>query len=172
MTTSIGAEYTTGQPFFIDTSKHVKVEEMSGVGKSILLVNLFIEHIRQGHGGLFIDPHGDTADQIAQLRRVYKDVEPDLIDARFMNWPADPWLRASYAFPKPGEITKCGPFLQEGMVTFILPAKTPAMPHWLHGRRAELGSQGCAENLPGGMAWIIDKQQRMKEIILQYCEIL
>jgi hypothetical protein len=40
---------------------------MSGVGKSTFLVNLFIEHIRQGHDGLFIDPHGDNADQIAQL---------------------------------------------------------------------------------------------------------
>ena len=40
---------------------------MSGMGKSTLLVNLFIDHIRQGHGGIFIDPHGDTADQIARL---------------------------------------------------------------------------------------------------------
>jgi hypothetical protein len=40
---------------------------MSGMGKSTLLVNLFIEHIRQGNGELFIDPHGDTADQIAKL---------------------------------------------------------------------------------------------------------
>jgi hypothetical protein len=30
-------------------------------------VNLFIEHTRHGHGGLFIDPHGDTADQIVRL---------------------------------------------------------------------------------------------------------
>lgn len=55
------------RPFSIDTSKHVNIEGMSGVGKSTLLVNLFIEHIRQGNGGLFIDPHGDTADQIAKL---------------------------------------------------------------------------------------------------------
>jgi hypothetical protein len=55
------------RPFSIDTSKHINIEGMSGVGKSTLLVNLFIEHIRQGHGGLFIDPHGDTADQIARL---------------------------------------------------------------------------------------------------------
>ena len=37
------------------------------MGKSTLLLNLFIEHIRLGNGGLFIDPHGDTADLIAQL---------------------------------------------------------------------------------------------------------
>jgi len=30
-------------------------------------INLFIDHIRHGNGGLFIDPHGDTADQIAKL---------------------------------------------------------------------------------------------------------
>ena len=41
---------------------------MSGMmGKSTLLVNFFIEHIRQGNGGLFIDPNGDGADQIAKL---------------------------------------------------------------------------------------------------------
>lgn len=67
MNTSIGIDYITGQDFSVDTSKHINIEGMSGVGKSTLLVNLFINHIRQGHGGLFIDPHGDTADQIAQL---------------------------------------------------------------------------------------------------------
>jgi DNA helicase HerA-like ATPase len=67
MNTIIGTDYISSQPFFIDTSKHINIEGMSGVGKSTLLVNLFIEHIRQGHGGLFIDPHGDTADQIARL---------------------------------------------------------------------------------------------------------
>jgi hypothetical protein len=47
--------------------KHLNIEGMSGMGKPTLLVNVFIEHIRQGNGGLFIDPHGDTADQIAKL---------------------------------------------------------------------------------------------------------
>ena len=52
------------------------------MGKSTLLVNLFIEHIRQGNGGLFIDPHGDTADQIAKLipksrMRDFIWIEPD-----------------------------------------------------------------------------------------------
>ena len=67
MQVSIGKDYITGNDFSIDTSKHINLEGMSGVGKSTALVNLFIEHIRQGYGGLFIDPHGDTADQIAQL---------------------------------------------------------------------------------------------------------
>src|SRR5208283_4705042 len=56
-----------GNGFAIDSSKHINIEGSSGVGKSTLLVNIFIEHIRQGHGGLFVDPHGDTADQITKL---------------------------------------------------------------------------------------------------------
>src|ERR1700733_4084099 len=67
MQISIGSDSITGREFFIDSTKHISVEGMSGMGKSTLLVNLFIEHIRQGNGGLFIDPHGDTADAIAKL---------------------------------------------------------------------------------------------------------
>jgi len=37
------------------------------MGKSTLLVNLFIEHSHRGYGGICFDPHGDTADQIAKL---------------------------------------------------------------------------------------------------------
>jgi ABC-type dipeptide/oligopeptide/nickel transport system ATPase subunit len=65
--TSIGTDYINQRDFVIDTTKHINIEGMSGMGKSTLLINLFISHIRQGHGGLFIDPHGDTADQIAKL---------------------------------------------------------------------------------------------------------
>jgi len=67
MEISIGKDSITGHEFFIDSGRHINIEGMSGMGKSTLLVNLFIEHIRQGNGGLFIDPHGDTADQIAKL---------------------------------------------------------------------------------------------------------
>ena len=67
MNVSIGIDYIKQSDFQIDTSKHVHVDGMSGVGKSTLLVNLFIEHVRQGLGGLFVDPHGDTADQIIRL---------------------------------------------------------------------------------------------------------
>jgi hypothetical protein len=67
MNISLGRDSITGNEFSIDSTKHINIEGMSGMGKSTLLVNLFIEHIRQGNGGLFIDPHGDTADQIGRL---------------------------------------------------------------------------------------------------------
>ncbi len=65
--TPIGIDYLNRQEFAIDTTRHINIDGMSGMGKSTLLVNLFIDQIRQGNGGLFIDPHGDTADQIAGL---------------------------------------------------------------------------------------------------------
>lgn len=34
---------------------------------------------------------------------------------RFMDWPSDPWTRASYSFPAPGEVTRFGPLLQDGL---------------------------------------------------------
>ena len=66
MNVSIGTD-EQNRDFAIDTTKHIQIEGMSGMGKSTLLVNVFVEHIRQGNGGLFIDPHGDTADAIAKL---------------------------------------------------------------------------------------------------------
>ncbi len=65
--TPIGIDYLNRQEFVIDTTRHINITGMSGMGKSTLLLNLFIDHIRQGNGGLFIDPHGDTADAIAKL---------------------------------------------------------------------------------------------------------
>jgi hypothetical protein len=63
---SIGTT-TKGHPFLIDPTKHINLEGMSGMGKTSLLLNLFIEHIRAGGGGLFIDPHGDACDEIARM---------------------------------------------------------------------------------------------------------
>jgi len=67
MEIAIGTNKITGQDVVIDDARHIYIEGMSGVGKSTALVNLFIRHIRQGHGGVFVDPHGDAADQIARL---------------------------------------------------------------------------------------------------------
>jgi len=67
MKSYIGTDNIYGKDCSVDTARHINVLGSSGVGKSTLLVNLFTDHIRQGHGGCFIDPHGDTADQIARL---------------------------------------------------------------------------------------------------------
>jgi hypothetical protein len=67
MNISLGKDSISGNDFSVDSSKHINIEGMSGMGISTLLVNFFIESIRRGNGGLFIDPHGDAADQIAKL---------------------------------------------------------------------------------------------------------
>jgi len=80
--TPIGIDYLNRQELAIDTTRHINITGMSGMGKSTLLLNLFIDHIRQGYGGLFIDPHGDTADAIANLipksrMREFVWIDPD-----------------------------------------------------------------------------------------------
>jgi monoamine oxidase len=32
----------------------------------------------------------------------------------FMDWPNEPWTKASYSFPAPGEVTTVGPMLRKG----------------------------------------------------------
>jgi monoamine oxidase len=49
------------------------------------------------------------------LEIAYPDIAKEFIKARFMDWPGDPWTRASYAFPAPGQITTIGPVLREGL---------------------------------------------------------
>ena len=65
------------QKFPIDANYHLNIEGMSGVGKSTLLKNIFIANIRAGHGGCFIDPHGDAADDLLEL--IPKSRRRDLI---------------------------------------------------------------------------------------------
>jgi len=36
-------------------------------------------------------------------------------DTRFMDWPADPWTRAGYSFPAPGQLMRTGQTLHEGL---------------------------------------------------------
>jgi ABC-type phosphate/phosphonate transport system ATPase subunit len=64
---TIGKDTIYNQPYEIDPTRHISLIGGSGVGKSSLLEHIFINFIRQGHGGLFIDPHGDTADRLALL---------------------------------------------------------------------------------------------------------
>ena len=52
---------------------------------------------------------------LAELGKVYKGIAGSFVRARFMDWPSDPWAKASYAFPAPGQVTAQGPTLREGI---------------------------------------------------------
>ena len=52
---------------------------------------------------------------LAELQKVYRAVRPSFVRARFMDWPGDPWTKASYSFPAPGQVTGQGPILREGI---------------------------------------------------------
>ena len=45
--------------------------------------------------------------------RVSARCAPASSAARFMDWPSDPWVKGSYSFPAPGEVTTLGPQLQQ-----------------------------------------------------------
>lgn len=51
----------------------------------------------------------------AELEKIYPGFSENWLRARFMDWPNDPWVMASYSFPAPGEIVKAGPTLHKGL---------------------------------------------------------
>jgi monoamine oxidase len=52
---------------------------------------------------------------VAALEKIYPNIRPSFVRARFMDWPSDPWSKASYSFPAPGQVTAQGPTLREGL---------------------------------------------------------
>jgi monoamine oxidase len=52
---------------------------------------------------------------LAELGKVYKGIRPSYVRYRFMDWPSDPWVKASYSFPAPGQVTAQGPTLRQGL---------------------------------------------------------
>jgi len=52
---------------------------------------------------------------LAELERVYRGIRASYVKSRFMDWPADPWVKASYSFPAPGQVTAQGPTLRQGI---------------------------------------------------------
>jgi ABC-type ATPase involved in cell division len=69
---SLGRDSITGNDFSMETTKHVNISGMSGMGKSTLIANVFIEHIRQGNGGLLLIPrrHGRSDRQAHPKNRM------------------------------------------------------------------------------------------------------
>jgi monoamine oxidase len=52
---------------------------------------------------------------LAELEKVYRGIRPSFVRARFMDWPGDPWVKASYSFPAPGQVTAQGPTFRQGL---------------------------------------------------------
>lgn len=48
-----------------------------------------------------------------QLEHLYPGFRENFVEARFMNWPSDPWTMAGYSFPAPGQVTTVGPMLHQ-----------------------------------------------------------
>lgn len=58
-------------------------------------------------------PAERTERYLAALAPVYPGLRASFERARFMDWPSDPWVKGSYSFPAPGEVTTLGPQLQQ-----------------------------------------------------------
>lgn len=67
MLITIGTNSLDYHPYSIDPTRHINVIGGSGVGKSSLLEHIFLEFIKQGGGGVYLDPHGDSADRLPLL---------------------------------------------------------------------------------------------------------
>jgi monoamine oxidase len=50
---------------------------------------------------------------LAALEPIYPVLRSAFVRARFMDWPADAWVKASYSFPAPGQVTLMGPMMAE-----------------------------------------------------------
>jgi monoamine oxidase len=58
-------------------------------------------------------PAERTNNYLAELKKMYPAVGDSFEKARYMDWPSDPWVKGSYSFPAPGEVTTIGPQLQQ-----------------------------------------------------------
>jgi len=52
---------------------------------------------------------------LKELEKVYRGIRSSFIKSRFMDWPGDPWVKASYSFPAPGQIVQQGPTWRKGL---------------------------------------------------------
>lgn len=70
-----------------DRMYHLYMIGKTGTGKSTLFQNAFLQDMKAGHGGCFVDPHGESVDWL--LERVPKERVNDVIlfDPSDIKWP-------------------------------------------------------------------------------------
>jgi monoamine oxidase len=54
-----------------------------------------------------------TGNYLTALSKIYPGIRASFERGRFMDWPSDPWVKGSYSFPAPGEVTALGPQMQQ-----------------------------------------------------------
>ena len=52
---------------------------------------------------------------LAEMQKAYRGIHANFVRARFMDWPSDPWVKASYSFPAPGQVIAQGPTFRQGI---------------------------------------------------------
>jgi len=60
-----------------------------------------------------------TERYLTALAPIYRGLRGSFERARFMDWPSDPWVKGSYSFPAPGEVTTLGPQLQQPLANRV-----------------------------------------------------
>lgn len=77
----------------------------------------------------------------AELESIYPGYAANLLrrgdgtDTRFMDWPGDPWTRAGYSFPAPGQLMRTGQTIQDGLgnLHFAGEHASPAFAGYMEG---------------------------------------
>lgn len=60
-------------------------------------------------------PQARQEEYLKAFEQLYPGFTAQFMKGRFINWLADPWTRAGYSFPAPGEVTTMGPVLYSGL---------------------------------------------------------
>jgi monoamine oxidase len=62
-----------------------------------------------------LGPGRRDAHYAAELEKLYPGFRNEWIASRFMDWPSEPYTKAGYSFPAPGQITSIGAALRRGL---------------------------------------------------------
>lgn len=63
---------------------------------------------------LAVNKESLDAEYAKVLGEFYPSWKDEFVKSRFMDWPRDPWVQASYSFPAPGQVTSQGPLMARG----------------------------------------------------------
>jgi len=78
--------------------------------------------IQVDYSAIVIFSGGDSAKSVNaekelldELEEFYPNINQSIVRSELVNWITDRWTKCGYSFPAPGEITKLGPILRQGI---------------------------------------------------------